>query len=134
MLFCNQCSSEVSVATALLTQNFYAETLIFCSASCQDLWIDRALTPSTERHAAAVGSDGLSSSLCGTVMSCDSPSVLETIEPNWKFEMDFTRIMKISLLVFAVFMAVVLFGRSLYRSHPHLSIYSLPPERYQLYV
>ena len=52
MLPCSQCSQEVSLRTALLTQDFYAQPLAFCSATCQDRWMDGWITSSHLRSTA----------------------------------------------------------------------------------
>jgi len=45
MLPCNQCKRESSIETALLTQDFYAAPLVFCSIDCYDGWLDKVLAP-----------------------------------------------------------------------------------------
>lgn len=36
---CNQCSKTVAVESALWTQDFDANSIVFCSDACQELWI-----------------------------------------------------------------------------------------------
>lgn len=36
---CNQCSRTVAVESALWTQDFDANSIMFCSSACQELWI-----------------------------------------------------------------------------------------------
>jgi hypothetical protein len=46
---CRHCSKELSLRTALLTQDFTAEPLVFCSIDCQESWIDKELASESVR-------------------------------------------------------------------------------------
>jgi hypothetical protein len=43
MVFCNQCSKEVSSEMALLTQDLDTAPLAFCSAICHESWFRNRL-------------------------------------------------------------------------------------------
>ncbi len=57
MITCNQCTKEVPLGDALLTQDFHAKPLAFCSGACRDIWIDRTLAPPLEHRAQAQAQD-----------------------------------------------------------------------------
>jgi hypothetical protein len=41
MKSCRQCRREIPLETALLSQDFYAKPAVFCSVTCQGLWINQ---------------------------------------------------------------------------------------------
>jgi len=45
MLPCNQCKQEISLQIALLTQDFYSASLVFCSIDCKEEWLNQVLSP-----------------------------------------------------------------------------------------
>jgi len=51
-MLCNQCSKEVPAETALWTQDLNAKSIVFCSAVCQEVWIDGQFPLRLNRRAA----------------------------------------------------------------------------------
>jgi hypothetical protein len=51
-MLCNQCKKEVRVENEIWTQDFNAKSIVFCSDTCQEAWIDDQFPLRLKRRAA----------------------------------------------------------------------------------